>query len=335
VKKVKVCVVGVGNQGLAHVKALIGMEEAELVAVADLDYGKAKIVAREHGIPRAYGSIEEVVEDSEIEAVIIATPDHAHRDPVIASLKGGKHVLVEKPMATRLRDAEEMAAEAKRRGLILSVNFENRFNPPFAHVKKLLERGEIGDPLHAYLRLNDTIYVPRQMLSWASKTNVAFFLMSHTVDLACWYFDDEVVEVYATSISHVLSDLGTPDAYAAILRFRDGGFALLESSWVLPNSSPSIFDFKLELICSKGAVYVDTQRESMTVSGDSFSYPHLAKLYELHGNIVGFLRSADKHFIESVMGRVEPLVGVEEGVRNVRILEAIIKSSRERRPVRL
>ena len=323
-----------GNQGLAHIEALKSIEAAELVAVADVDLARAKKVAEEYGVPVAYGSAFELCEKCGVDAVVVATPDHLHLEPVMAAFECGKHVLVEKPMATRLSEAERMAAEARRRGLILMVNFENRFNPPFAHVKELLHRGELGAPLHMYARLNDTLYVPRRMLSWASKTSVAFFLMSHTADLARWYFERPVREVYAVSLTKVLSDLGTPDAYAATLKFDDG-FALLESSWVLPESSPSIFDFKLELVCTGGAVHVDTEKESLTVATRSYAYPHLAKLHRVHGLSAGFLREADLHFLQCVLGRSEPVVTVEDGLENLRVIEAVIRSSIEGKPVRL
>jgi predicted dehydrogenase len=332
--KVRVGVVGLGNQGLAHVEAIKSIEAAELAAVADADLARAKKVAGEYGVPAAYGSARELCEKGGVEAVIVATPDHLHLEPVMAALEWGKHVLVEKPMATRLAEAELMAAEAKKRGVILMVNFENRFNPPFAHVKELLRRGELGAPLHMYARLNDTVYVPRRMLSWASKTSVAFFLMSHTADLARWYFEQPAREVYAVSLTKVLKDLGTPDAYAATLRF-DEGFALLESSWVLPESSPSIFDFKLELVCTGGAVHVDTEKESLAVATRSYGYPHLAKLHRVHGLSAGFLREADLHFLQCVLDRTEPVVTAEDGVENLRIIEAVIRSSTEGKPVRL
>lgn len=332
--RVRVGVVGLGNQGIAHVEVLRSIEEVELVAVADVDLERARRVAAEYGVGAAYGSARELCERGGVDAVVVATPDHLHLEPVLAALECGKHVLVEKPMATSLAEAERMAAEARKRGLLLMVNFENRFNPPFAHVKELLRRGELGQPIHAYIRLSDTLYVPRRMLGWASKTSVAFFLMSHTADLARWYFDQPVREVYAASVTRLLSDLGTPDAYAAILKF-DGGFALLESSWVLPESSPSVFDFKLELVCTGGAVHIDTERESVTVAARSYSYPHLAKLHRVHGLVAGFLREADRHFVRCVMGRAEPIVTAEDGVENVRILEAVVRSSLEGRPIKL
>ena len=333
-EKVRVGVIGLGNQGLLHLEALRHIPEAEIVAVADVDRQKAKLVASEQGVPEFYGSAEELCERSRVDAVVVATPDHLHFEPVMAALRAGKHVLVEKPMATSLAEAQAMADEARRRNVLLLVNFENRFNPPFVYVKELLQRGELGSPIHAYIRLSDTLYVPRRMLSWASKTSVAFFLMSHTVDLARWYFNQPVREVYATSVTKLLSDLGTPDAFAAILKF-DEGFAVLESSWVLPESSPSIFDFKLGLVCTRGAVHVDTERESISVASTSYTYPHLAKLSKSHGIASGFLVEADRHFISCVLGRSEPAITVEDGVDNVKILEAMIESGKRGQPVRL
>lgn len=333
--RVGVCVVGLGNQGLAHLQALREVHLAEVVAVADADFDRARKVASELGVRGCYGSCAEAVEDPDVDAVIVATPDFAHTGPVLEALRAGKHVLVEKPMATNYHDAKAMADEAARRGLLLMVDFENRFNPPFAYIKRALEDGVLGEPIHAYLRLSDTLHVPRRMLGWASRTTVAHFLMSHTADLACWYFGGRVERVYARAVTRLLRDLGTPDSFHAILEFEGGGVAVLESSWVLPEASPSIFDFKVELVCSRGLAEVDTQRESLTITTGRVEYPHMAKIYSVHGRTVGFLREADRHFVECVLGTAKPLIRWEDGVYNVRVIEAILESAGRGTPVTL
>ncbi|MCS7104088.1 MAG: Gfo/Idh/MocA family oxidoreductase [Thermofilaceae archaeon] len=334
-RKVKVGVVGLGNQGILHVAALKEVGEADLVAVADMNRERARHVAEEYRVDNFHYSALDLCKNPEIDAVIVATPDHLHFEPVMIALENGKHVLVEKPMSTKLEEAEKMSLEAKKRNLFLMVNFENRFNPPFRYVKELLQGDELGTPLHAYIRLNDAISVPLGMLSWASKSSVAFFLMSHTVDLARWYFTGPVREVYATSVTKVLRDLGTPDAYGAILKF-DEGFALLESSWVLPETSPSIFDFKLELVCTKGAVHVDTEKENISISSSrGYIFPHLAKQYRVNKTIVGFLKEVDRHFVRCILGSSEPALTADDGVENVRVIEAVIRSSSEGKPVKL
>ncbi len=337
-RRVKLGVIGVGIQGEGHVICIKSLPNAELIAIADVDEKRARYIAERYGIPKVYRSHEELVRDAEIDAVTIATPDFLHKDPVICAAENGKHILVEKPMATTLEDAKAMASAVRKHNVKLMVNFENRFNPAFVSVKETLDRGEIGKPLYAYIRLSDTIYVPTEMIKWSHKTDVASFLMSHTADLARWYFSDEVHSVYAISKREILKSMGidTPDMYVALIKFKRGGSAVLESSWILPRSMPSIVDFKLELICSKGTITVDTQKQGVQLFGEStWSYPSFIRLYSIHGRIVGFLREALGHFVDCIAQDREPLVTVEDGLADVKILDAIRESAAKGKPIEL
>ncbi len=329
-RKIRIGVVGVGIQGEAHVMCLKSLHNVELIGIADVNEKRARYIAEKYKIPKVYTDYRDLARDKEIEAITVATPDFLHKDPVIVAAENGKHVLVEKPMATSLRDAEDMANAVRRYDIKFMVNFENRFNPPFVKVKEDIDKGILGRPLYAYIRLSDTIYVPTQMIKWSNKTEVCFFLMSHTVDLARWYFNDSVKTVFATSRAEVLKGLGidTPDMYVALLKFKKGGIAFLESCWILPNSMPSVFDFKFELICDKGAVFVNTQNESIErFTEGKWSYPHFMKLYSVHNRTIGFLREALGHFISCIAEDQEPLISVKDGLENVRILCKIRESA--------
>ena len=103
----------------------------------------------------------------------MATPDFAHRDITLAAAQARKDILVEKPLATSLAEAEEIARVVKAAGVKLMVDYQNRVNPPFAAAKKSMDAGEIGRPAYGYIRLSNTTWVPMEMIPWGSENLLA------------------------------------------------------------------------------------------------------------------------------------------------------------------
>jgi len=336
--KLRVAVIGVGIQGENHVKAYKTHPRVDLVAVCDINEERARAVAEKYGIGSIYRDYREMLGKEDLDLVSIATPDHLHLNPVLATVESGVNALIEKPMATSYQDALKMVKAAKKKGVKVYVNFANRFNPPFAITKKRFTAGELGKPLYAYLRLSDTIYVPTKMLSWASKTNVVFFLMSHTADLATWIFNSNVRRVRAFAHFEVLESLGieVPDYVVAVLEFENGGRAVLESSWILPETLPSVVDFVAEFLGTKGAVYISTTRQTIEVASvESHEYPKPLNIEEVNNRLIGFVKESIHHFVDAFLEKREPIVNMEDGPRNVRILESIVKSFKEDRVIEL
>src|SRR5690606_11382160 len=120
--------------------------------------------------------------------------DFAHTQMVLDALSAGKHVLVEKPLTTSTEEADKIVEAVKKTNLKLQVSYNHRWLPSYYEAKMQIQNNQIGKPLLAYARKNDTIYVATEMINWASKTNSTFFLSAHDVDLVRWYFDSEPVE---------------------------------------------------------------------------------------------------------------------------------------------
>src|SRR5699024_4250103 len=151
-------------------------------------------------------------------------PDFAHRDASLAAAKAGRHVLIEKPMATTGEDAEAILAAVKASGVRAMTLFNQRWLPAYWQAKQELAKPESGPPIMAYARKNDTLFVPTQMITWADRSSPSWFLSSHDVDLVTWFFDEPAVEVFATAVRRILVDRGidTPDAVQAQVRFASG-----------------------------------------------------------------------------------------------------------------
>ncbi|WNQ12868.1 Gfo/Idh/MocA family oxidoreductase [Paenibacillus aurantius] len=137
-----------GAAGIAKRAVIPGIQESETgvtAALASRDAEKAKRTAEELNIPVSYGSYEELLADSSIDAVYIPLPNHLHKEWTIRAAEAGKHVLCEKPMALTAKEAEEMAEACAKAGVVLAEAFMYRYHPRYTRLKEIIQAGEIGE----------------------------------------------------------------------------------------------------------------------------------------------------------------------------------------------
>ena len=158
-------VVGVGLIGEQHADVYAAYERSNLSLVFDANPDRAQSVAERLGSKAAPDL--DTIAASDVALVSVATPDFAHCDAVVAMLEAGKHVLVEKPLATSVADALAMVQAAERNNRLLSVSLGNRWSEDIQDLRDCVQSGEIGDPIFGFSRLSDTVWVPTQMLSWS------------------------------------------------------------------------------------------------------------------------------------------------------------------------
>ncbi len=340
-RKVGFGVIGVGTWGENHVRVFKQNPNAELIAIADINEKRAREISERYRIKEYYTDYRELLENPDIEAVGIATPDFLHREPCVMAAEAGKDILVEKPLATTVQDAEAILNAARKNGVKLMVDFHNRWNPPCVMAKKAIEEGEVGDPIYLYARLNNTKLSPTRFLKWASKSKVIWFLTVHTCDLARWFFNDEAERVYAVSRSKVLRSMGidTPDFYTAIVEFKEGAVVNLESCWIIPNTIPGVgwgewfglgIDFKLEIVCRRGTIYLDPlpNYTARKYTDEQYSWPDMQGAIQLHDRWIGFAIESINHFVDCVVNDKEPLVTGEDGLAVTKIMCAVEESAR-------
>jgi len=337
--KVGFGIVGLGIWGETHLMTYSTHPDVELVKICDLNEKRARKMARQYGVKEYCTDYRELVEDPRISAVSIVTPDFAHTEIAIAAANAGKHILCEKPLATTVRDCQAIINAARKNRVKLMVDFHNHWNPPVHRIKEAVENGDVGTPLFMSLRLNDTIEVPRDWLSWAGKSSALWFLGSHSVDLVRWIFNDEIVRVYCVSRSKVLKKLGvnTPDFYATTLELRKGGVALLENGWILSEKCPFICEFKIELVGSEGTMYSDIthHRASQKYTRKEAGYLDVFARPEILGKPSGFAIESIKHFVDCVVNDRKPLITGEDGLATTKVIVAMMKSARLGRPVKV
>lgn len=323
----KVGIVGMGIRGSLFADTLQQNAYAELAAVSDAYEGTLAASVAKYGVP-GYLDVEEMIAKEALDALVIATPDFLHRKPVMLAAAKGIHIMVEKPFSTSVEEAEEMYAAVKQAGITCMIAFENRWNSPFVAVKDAVERGELGKILTVNARLNDTIYVPTKMLKWAQNSTPGWFLFPHATDIALWLKkDSKPVSVYAVGTKQKLASMGidTYDAIQTIVTFDDQTHASFTTSWVLPESMPLIYDFKVEIIGEDGALYVDLADQMVRRAGNVYSHMHT-----LGTTINGQLTAAPNYmlhaFIDHVRLGTRPEADAAAGLLNTRLVHAIHRS---------
>ncbi len=314
-----VAVIGLGTMGGRYAEALASgrYAGAELDSVCDIDGERAQKAALACGVP-GFASVAELLRARRPQAAYVATPDAQHREPAVALVEAGVPLLIEKPLATTVADAEALAAAVERSGVHAEVNFSNRWNPPFVAARAAIEAGRLGEVIMLTARLNNVIASPRDRLRWAGQTTPAWFLMAHCLDLAHWLSGRAAASAYAAGRKGVLSGIGvdTYDYVQALVRYEDGVTGLFESTWVLPESHPSPIEFEFRVVGTKGALTVDTTQQMIRVTSDTLTYPQ----------VLAWAPERFASFVRRLAGEKAPTVPLAAGVENTRTLVAIHRS---------
>lgn len=331
-------VIGAGLFGENHALVYSRLPGVELVAVCDQNEARAQEVAERYGARAHYADYEKVLADPEIEAVSIATPDFAHAEIALAAARAGKHILCEKPLATTVEEAQAIVDAAAQAQVTLMVDFHNRVNPPFVAAREQVRSGAIGTPAYGYARLSNTTFVPLEMLSWANRTSALYFLGSHAVDIMRFILDDTIVRVQAVSRSGILQGLGVdaPDFHVAIAEFARGAVVTFEHAWILPQSQPMVYDFKVELLGSEGAMYLNPSHHGAVElhTGGRLNYGDVLGVTPTSDlRVGGFVLEAIARFADAVLHGRPVLATGEDGLEATRIVAAIERSAETGQPV--
>jgi len=321
---VKVGVIGAGFMGQAHAAAYVRHPAAELVAVADVREASARQLAERFGA-RAFTDIQEMLTACELEAVSICTNDEAHVAPTLTALAAGKHVLLEKPIATTIEDADTIIAAVERAGVKFLVGHTVRFDPHYAHLKRRVDAGELGDILAVFARRLNHVGLQRRL---GGRVSVLSFLGVHDFDYVRWLIGSEPVRVYTESVGRLHRSAGydIEDHTFTLVRFAGGAAACVEAGWVLPDSHPRQADFKLEVIGTRGVGQYDLLAGPLAVCGEGgWELPRIGAA----------LDAEIAHFLDCIRHDAAPLVTGRDGREALRMSLAAQESARTGRVVEL
>ena len=250
-KKLGVAVIGTGFWGRNHARLFKELEETELLAVCDINAERVKNVAKQFGV-KAYTSMGKMLKRKDIEAVSNCVWSLNLAKETQKALKAGKHVLVEKPMATNVKQAEKLLETAEEEGLHLSVGFLMRFIPGIQHMKNAIEDKTIGNLVCA---------TAKRVSEWPERigdVGVVKDTAIHDIDIIRYLFGEEPIAVYAKTGSMKYKKF---EDYAQImLTFEGGKSAFIESNWLTPYKTRT-----LVVTGSKAIMKLDYITQELTI----------------------------------------------------------------------
>jgi len=335
--KLKMAIVGAGIWGENHARIYKEHPFAEVTAICDMNREKAELIANKIGIPEVYDDYNEMLIKADCDAVAIVTPDFAHADIAVAAANHGKHLLIEKPLATTREDVFRIKHAVEKNGVRAMVDLHNRWSPPFNSAHESVVNGELGKVYSAYMRLNDIKWVATDMLPWASKSSILWFLGSHSLDTLRWFFNDEVKRVYSVSTEGVLKEQGveTVDQYLTTLEFRNGGIAQMENGWLTPNANPCVNDIKFNVLGDKGMIAIDASNHNLIqkYTDSKVTVPDILVQNKIFGKHSGFAFQSISGFVDCILTGKEFPVTLEDSANTVLAILAIMESAKTRMPV--
>jgi predicted dehydrogenase len=254
-RTVKVGVIGLGVIGREHVNSYRRLDGVEVVGGYDAAAKTAEAACREAGI-NIFGSAEELVAHPEVSAVSVCTPEGLHVEPTMLAIEGGKHVLVEKPLASSHEDGLLLVKAAGSTDRLVMVGQTLRFDPYYVAAKKLLEEGSIGSVVHLSARRSNSL---TNGVRTAGRTTVSLFLGVHDLDFCMWALNSRVASAYAVGARGILQrqyGLEVADTMLGTVEFSSGAVGGVEFSWALPITGTDVLDAHFEALGEDGQVLV-------------------------------------------------------------------------------
>lgn len=224
--------IGYGAWGRYHAAAIARAPGAELAAIACAGEASAAAARERHGAARVSLDWRTLIDDPSLDAVDIVVPNNLHAEIAVAALEAGKNVLLEKPMASSIADCDRIVAAVRRTGRVLSVGHEFRASTQWGLIRRLIEQGEIGEPLYANVSLfrfpyrqgaAGWRYDTGRVGSWILEEPVHFF------DMLMWWFEElgDPLAVHGFGNAKGGRGQGMYDNFSAVMRWRSGAYAVV------------------------------------------------------------------------------------------------------------
>lgn len=325
--------IGCGRIAKRHAELLGGNHIAgtSLVAVCDPIRARADAIAARFAAS-AYYDLGELLARPDIDAVAVLTPSGMHPEHAIASAKAGKHVIVEKPMALRLQDADAMIRACDEAGVKLFVVKQNRFNVPVVKAREALTAGRFGKLILGTVRVRwcrDQAYYDQDGWrgTWAYDGGVLTNQASHHIDMLEWFFGD-VVSVHARATT-ALVHIETEDTAVATLRFRSGALGIIEATTA---TRPKDLEGSLSILGEKGTVeiagFAVNQIRHWRFVDELPSDKEVVEKFSVNPpNVYGFGHQAYyEHVVDCLTNRRSALVDGLEGRKSLELISALYES---------
>lgn len=332
-----ICIIGGGRAGRIHGHNFVSgrMPGARLLAVVEPVAEAQQAACEELGIERVYAYYREALDDTDVDAVVVATPTQYHREIVVAAADAGKHILCEKPMAMNAEECDEMIAAARRANVKLQIGFMRRFDAGFVAAKQRIDAGDIGKVV-LVKSLTHGPTTPKPWMYDIRKSNGPLAeVNSHDIDTLRWFTGSEFEEVYAIGGNYRSPDAREryPDFYDNVIlnaRFRNG----MQGSISGAQGVQYGYDSRCEILGERGLISVGSLAGNTVVSHtvEGMTAPIVRSWKNL---FLDAYRDEDEDFVRCIREDCQPRAGGYDGKAAVMVVNAGNRSIVERRPVKL
>ena len=327
----RISLLGLGRAGQFHIQSLHLIEEAELACVFDIDTGKAEAVARQHANCRVARTTAEAVEDTGIDAVIVATPTDAHFEISLQAIEAGKPLLTEKPLGRTLHEIDTCFTTAAARGVPLMVAFQRRFDPSFASLIQAVQRGDIGQtqfirsvsrdnpvPSLDYLRISGGIYHD---------------CMVHDLDMVVTLAGAKPTHIsaFGTSFIPAIGELPDHDSAAGLLNFENGVTATID----INRQSVYGYDQRIEVFGDGGMLQANNQYQTTITHASSAGFARPPIDYSFPTRYREAYRAELAHFLQCARQEAEVPISHEDVRLNHLLASGMELAAKEKRVVSL
>ena len=319
-RKINVGVIGTGWCGGIRANTCASSALVGELHIAEVNVERLREVQNETNPTFATNDYHELISNDGIDAIMVSTtPETTHYPIAKESLLVGKHVLLEKPLALTLDEADELIKLARDRDLKFTVGYSQRFNPKFAYIKKSLEKGTIGTPVSALI----SRHISRKLgdkIGGRIKLSPAAMEATHDIDIVLWCLEPaRPIRVYSQVVSKVMHPThGVDDCQWIVVTMDDGTVFTIGAGWILPPAYPNFSSTWVEFVGSEGAFIVDdTHRDTvLTTMKGGIVHPMSTMPGESVDHVyAGPMDAETVYFLESVSYDRPVLVTAEQARR--------------------
>ena len=248
-KQLKIGIIGCGSHGRGHLQSYAEIPEAEIIAIADVNPDRVQEAAIEFGVPYHYTNYREMLSHHALDIVSLALPPVANRETAVEAFEAGANVLVSKPLAMNLAEAEEMIDAARRCGKLMSMGLQNRSDPEVRALRQFLADRKLGNVYHTRLWHGHVMHIPGTPTMYKRHLaggGVLFHTTVHLLDATLWALGNpKPVRASASSYQKVrrmktpliswqgpVTDCDIEDFNVGLVHFADGSTMTVESNWM-------------------------------------------------------------------------------------------------------
>jgi len=272
-REIGLAVVGCGTIGRIRTMLASNFPGVRWIGVCDLKENLAKKLAEDAQADFWTLDYRELLKRPEVNAAIIATDENQHVDPTLEAVERGHDMLIEKPLATDVRESLKVYNAIKKSGVDAVIGYTNRFRRRFLAIKERIKTHQIGEVTSATTRAFMNRMVPIATVRRAEQRRTLTPMVvsgTHSLDMSLWLLEGkEPVEVYARSVDRVLGKWGTKDATFGLFTMKDGTIWSMNISWALPTVWPAaVYSLEIGIVGTEGVITVDDTHRDLVLASE-------------------------------------------------------------------